>query len=454
MRFIHTGDWHLGRLFFGLHLTEDQSYVLDKLIEVAREARAQALVIAGDVYDRAVPPPEAVQLLDEVLSRFALAVGIPVLMIAGNHDSPERLGFGARLLAAQGVHVAGLPATGWTSPPTGAGERASGAESTAGSLQPLVVGPTDLVLHDEHGPVRFLALPYAEPAVVRACLADEAVRDHETAMQALLRRLGPRLPGERTVLVTHAFVQGGLESESERPLSVGGAGAVSASLFGGFHYVALGHLHRPQSVASGEGSAASSGDPRGAWERGGSSPEAGEGHGRRGSEPPVPSSRVRYAGSLLKYSFSEAGHGKSVSLVDLDAAGNVLVEEIALTPRHDLRRVSGDFRDILAGTTREGPLPRGCTDYLAVALLDRGPVLDALARLREVYPNVVSIERPGLAPAAGPAGPRGDHRLKTDLELFAAFFEQTTGEALRAEERVVFTEIADSLRRAEREAPV
>ena len=287
MRFLHTSDWHLGRLFHRVHLTEDQAFVLDQFVDLARRERPDAVLISGDIYDRAVPPPEAVRLLDDTLSRLTLDLGIPTVVIAGNHDGPDRLAFGSRLLAGGGLHLFGLPGP----------------------------APEPIRLEDAHGPVFIHAVPYAEPPVVREAFGVETVHDHHAAMVACLDAVRSVHPeGARSVVLAHAFVAGGAGSESERPLSVGGAGTVEASAFAGFDYVALGHLHRPQSLAR---------------------------------------DRLVYAGSLLKYSFDEATHRKSVSLVEMDAAGACTVERIALTPRREVRRISGLHAELLAAAAED-----------------------------------------------------------------------------------------------------
>jgi exonuclease SbcD len=373
VRFIHTADWHLGRLLHGLHLTEDQSHVLDQLIALVREAKPHALIVAGDIYDRAVPPPEAVELLDHVLSEVVLGAGVPVILIAGNHDSPERLGFASRILTSRGLHVFGVPAD-----PCG-----------------------HVALRDEHGPVHVYALPYADPPRVRECLREEGLATHQDATTASVRRIrGVHPAGERSVLVGHAFVAGGEGSESEREISVGGADRVDATTFNGFEYVALGHLHRPQSMAEG---------------------------------------RVRYSGSLLKYSFSEAGHTKGVHLVEMGADRACRLEDVPLTPRRDVRRIRGRFEELL-GT------PRGNRDdYVLVELEDEGPVLDAVARLRAVYPNLLHLERLALARGADAPHARPDHRGVDDQELFARFFLDMTEVEITQPQRTAFTGVLERM---------
>lgn len=380
MRILHTSDWHLGRIFYGVHLTEDQSYILNQFVKLVGDTKPDVILIAGDVYDRSVPPAEAVTLLDEVLSNILLDYGVPIIMIAGNHDSPERLGFGTRLLARQGLHLIGQ-----------------------------LAGNAPFKLHDTHGPVYFCPLPYAEPATVRDRLAAPEAVDHERAMYWLVNQLIKTLPPDtRKVAIAHAFVAGGEASESERPLSVGGTEVINASCFKPFHYTALGHLHRSQNIGD----------------------------------------SIRYAGSLMKYSFSEAAYAKSVTLVEMDGAGNTSLEEICLTPRRDVRCLKGFINDILTG-----PQPGASReDYLMVTLQDSGALLDAIGKLREVYPNVLHIERPSLNVGGELRGPAGDHRHLSEIDLFTSFFEQVTGTPLSEEQAGAFGATVEELYRKEREA--
>lgn len=381
MRFLHTADWHLGRLFHGHSLIEDQAWALDRFVELVRDTRPDAVLVAGDIYDRAVPPAEAVSLLDDTLARIVLGEGVPVVLIAGNHDSPERIGFGSRLLAGGGLTVAGR----------------SAAEVVQAGFE------------DAHGRVIVHALPYTEPAVARDVLAAD-VPDHATAMRELCARArAAHPPGARGVLLAHAFVIGGTESESERPLSVGGSGAVPATCFDGFDYVALGHLHRPQSVGE---------------------------------------ARIRYSGSLLKYSLSEAEHEKSVSLVEIAAQGEVTIEAIPLGARHDLRRIEGELAALIAA----GHDDPAREDYVFATLTDPGALLDPVARLREVYPNVLGCERTVLLTAGGGNVARA-HRRELDVSaLFGDFFHEVTGELLAGAAQRAVDEVLEGAERDEREA--
>lgn len=383
MRILHTADWHLGRIFQGVHLTEDQAHVLDQMVEVAREERPDVVVIAGDVYDRAVPPPDAVTLFDDVLSRLVLGLGLPVVVIAGNHDGPERVGFASRVLRERGLHLVGLYRPD----------------------EPLIT------LHDEHGPVHVAALPFVEPQTVKerlfqgvlpeAALSPESKGrfTHGAALAAVAKELLGRVPaGERAVAVAHASVVGGFEAESERPLWVSASGYAEPSCFEGFAYTALGHFHRAQTLS-----------------------------GEDGSGP-----FVAYSGSLLPYSFAEAGETKSLSLVEVDASGRASLERVPLSPRRNVRVLSGPLEEVLARADDDSVRE----DYLKVVLEDKEPVLDAMARLRLAYPNVLHVEQPrwlSSTPLEGPA-------LLDGVELsagplFERFFEEVTGEPLGEEER-------------------
>lgn len=376
MRLLHTADLHLGRMFFGTRLTGDQAHILDQMVEIARDQQVDAVLLAGDVYDRAVPPPEAVELLDDFLSRLVRGLKIPVAMIAGNHDGPERLGFAARLLEQGGLHVGG---------------------TLAGTPRPLL-------LEDRHGTVAVHLLPYAEPASARQFYGDAGLVSHELAMAAQMAAARSAQPdGARMVVVAHAFVAGSACGSSERPLSVGGSEQVGADVFTGAHYTALGHLHRAQSLGGGA---------------------------------------LRYSGAPLKYAFDEADGAKSVTVVELDGHGRAEASAIPLSPRRDLRVVEGRLAELLAAA--EGDPRRD--DYLLVRLTDPTPVLDAMARLRAAYGNVLSIERTGLGfnPAAGLAA-AAQVEARTPLALFEDFFAEVTGEPLAEDDRAEVAGVLETL---------
>lgn len=358
MRFLHTADWHIGRVYHGLSLLEDQAYLLDQFVGLVQKTKPDAVLIAGDIYDRSVPPAEAVRLLDETLTRIVIGEKTKVILIAGNHDGPDRLGFGSQLLANAGLIVRGVP----------------GAD-----VEPVI-------LTDDHGEVAIYPLPYAEPALVRQILEAEEISDHHAGLAAQMNRLRDKhLPERRAIVVAHAFVQGGLVSESERSLSVGGTGSVGADVFAGIHYVALGHLHRPQTVGA---------------------------------------PHIHYSGSLMKYSFNEADQPKGISLVELDATGNVSIERIKLTPRRDLRILEGNLQDLIAA----GANDPGREDYVMARLTDSGALLDAMSRLRAAYPNALTIERIEPTGITNGLDTAHDHRKVGIQDLFSRFYEDMTGQ--------------------------
>lgn len=408
MRFLHTSDWHLGRSFFGVSLLEDQAHTLDSLVAVVKEAAVDAVVVAGDVYDRSSPPIDAVRLLDDTLTRLVVGAGIPVIVIAGNHDSGERLGFGSRVLTDRGLFLAGT--------------------------EPRVV-----TFDDEHGPVDIVAIPFAEPALSASRSSDPTIVTHDAALRADLAlatteprdryRFSGKLagssegfpspvrdraargrpsapPARRRVAVAHAFVSGGSTSESERPLVMGNAALVAADCFDGYAYAALGHLHRPQRAGRDE---------------------------------------VRYSGSLLKYSFDEASHRKSVSIVELDATGSCTIEEVALAVRHDVRVVEGSLEEIRRAAEADGARE----DYVLVRLRDRGAVIDAMGKLRALYPNCLHVQRDDFfAARAERDTERIDLRRHSETELFDAFFREVTGEAADEGEARAFADALAAVRRS------
>lgn len=376
MRILHTSDWHLGRQFHNVSLLDDQRHALEQVIAVIREQQVDVVLVAGDIYDRSVPPAAAVELLDATVHTICHELGVPLLLIAGNHDGPQRLAFGARQLAEAGLHVAG---------------------PLRRELQPVVLEKSGVE-------VAFYPIPYAEPAVVRQVFAVE-VASHDEAQAFLLDQVRQHnRPGRPCVVIGHCFLAGGEVSESERPLSIGGAEQVAPEHFRDFAYAALGHLHGPQ---------------------------------KRGAD------HVRYSGSLLKYSFSEERQNKGVTLVELDAAGKARIEQIPLAPLHDMRTLEGSLQELLAA----GASDPHRDDYLLVRLTDSHAILDVMSKLREVYPNVLHLERPGLM-ARGEALQVGRERLRQgELAMFEDFFDQVAGQPLSPEQRAIVSEALDALHR-------
>lgn len=392
MKIMHTGDWHIGKIVNQRHMTSDQEYILEALVKMMETEKPDVLVVTGDIYDRAVPPVEAVELLDKVLSSILLDLHIPVIMIAGNHDSPDRLGFGSQLLRDKGLHIAGR---------------------FSKDIQKVV-------LVDADGPVNFYLIPYAPPAVVREVLSCSEVCDHDTGMQAIISSIREQWSAdERNVVVTHGFIRGMgdlEESESEKALSitlaVGGTDYVDIKHFDGFTYTALGHLHSPQQAGS---------------------------------------QRVRYAGSLLKYSFSEAKQKKSVTLAHIDKEGEVIVECKALLPLRDMRRIKGSLQALLDPAVYQDT---NTQDYLHVTLTDEGELIEPMSKLRAVYPNVLSLEienkdrQVGESKTAAGQG----YKHKSKLELFSAFYTDMTGQDFSQEKAAIVAQTISAVETEERGA--
>lgn len=386
MKLFHTADWHLGKLVHGVYMTEDQRYVLEQLIEAVREEKPDAVIIAGDIYDRGVPPVEAVELLDWVLEQLVIGLDTPVLAISGNHDSPDRIAFGSKLMESRGLHLAG---------------------GYNGDVKRVV-------LRDEHGDVHVHLVPYADPGQVRHAIGEEAIRSHQDAMTAIVERLEATLDDNaRHVFVGHAFVTPSGESQpntsdSERPLSIGGAEHVSSALFGRFHYTALGHLHGAHYVRN---------------------------------------ESIRYSGSPLKYSISEERHEKGFLVVEMDGNGMVRVEKRLLSPKRNMRRVEASIEELELHPVNE--------DYVFVTLLNDSPVLFPMEKVRAVYPNALHVERRikaggtdnGIDPRSGA---NAAMRSQSEpVELFEGFYQEVRGIPLPDDRRALFAKTMESLLREE-----
>jgi exonuclease SbcD len=377
LRILHTSDWHLGRSLHRVPLLDAQAAFLDHLLATVRERDVEAVVVAGDVYDRAVPSLPAVELYDRALHRLA-ALGVPTVLISGNHDSARRLGVGAGLLGAAGVHLRTRPAE---------------------CAEPVLLG-------DAHGQVAFYGLPYLEPGLVKDEFAAPA--DHEGVIRAALDRvradLASRPAGTRSVVLAHAFVTGGAPSDSERDITVGGVSAVPAALFDGIDYVALGHLHGSQVI----------------------------------------SERLRYSGSPLAYSFSEADHRKSMWLVDIDGAGNLTAERVDCPVPRPLARLRGTLGELLADPAHT-PYEEA---WVEATLTDSVRPEEPMARLATRFPHLLSLvfapertpEQDGRSYARRLEG-RGDHDITAD------FVTHVRGEAPSAKERAVLRAAVDAVRR-------
>jgi exonuclease SbcD len=351
MRLLHTSDWHIGRSLHGTDLLAEQEAVLGHLAEVVAAESVDVVVVAGDVYDRAVPSADATGVLDRVLMRLRNA-GAVVVLTPGNHDSARRLAFGAGLMARSGVHVRAVPQA---------------------LDEPVLVA-------DEHGDVAVYGIPYLEPEVARHELGLPEARGHEAVLTAAMDRVRADLflrPGVRSVVLAHAFVGGGLPSDSERDICVGGVDLVPAAVFDGVDYVALGHLHRPQTL----------------------------------------SHRIRYSGSPLAYSFGEAGQDKQAWLVDLDAGGLAGVRAVPLPAPRQLTVLHGELPELLA----DPALTAVEEHFVSARLSDPVRPVDPMRQLQRRFPHCVHLEWAGSGAVSD--GRSYTERLsgRSDLEVAAEF---------------------------------
>lgn len=286
MKIFHTADWHLGKLVQGVSMTEDQAYILQQFINEIKIEKPDVIIIAGDLYDRSVPPTEAIQLLNKALKQILIDEKTPIVAIAGNHDSATRLNFGSDLMKASGLHLVG---------------------HLENDIEPVI-------LEDEFGEVHFYLIPFAEPSTVRILFEDDSITTHEAAMAKIIEHIKGKLdPTKRNILVGHAFItKDGMPelntSDSERKLTIGGTECINSALFEPFCYTALGHLHQAHFVAN---------------------------------------ETIQYSGSPLKYSESEVTHKKGFLMLELAQDGTVTVEKKLLVPKREMRIVKGVLDDIL-----------------------------------------------------------------------------------------------------------
>ncbi|MFF9168259.1 MULTISPECIES: exonuclease SbcCD subunit D [unclassified Streptomyces] len=377
MRLLHTSDWHLGRALHRVNMLGAQAEFVGHLVTTVREHGVDAVVVSGDVYDRAVPPLAAVELFDDALHRLA-DLGVPTVMISGNHDSARRLGVGAGLIDRAGIHLRTDP---------------------AGCATPVV-------LRDAYGDVAFYGLPYLEPALVKDTFGVDKA-GHEAVLAAAMDRvradLATRAPGTRSVVLAHAFVTGGQGSDSERDITVGGVAAVPAAVFDGVDYVALGHLHGCQTITE----------------------------------------RVRYSGSPLAYSFSEADHRKSMWLVDLGEDGTLTAERVDCPVPRPLARLRGTLEELLA----DPALARYEESWVEATLTDAVRPADPMARLSERFPHTLSLV---FDPERAPDDPQVTYarRLagRSDQQIAEDFVAHVRGAGPDPDEQAVLREAFDAAR--------
>lgn len=363
MKLIHLSDLHLGKRVNEFSMLEDQQYILTEILQIIDQEKPDGVIIAGDVYDKSVPSAEAVALLDDFLVRLAKR-DLQVFLISGNHDSPERMAFGGRLMAQSGVHLAPV---------------------YDGKVSPIT-------LTDEYGPVNLYLLPFLKPAHVRRCFPEREILTYTDALAAAIEAMGVDT-AQRNVLVTHQFVTGAARCDSEE-ISVGGTDNVDVSVFEPFDYVALGHIHGPQQV------------------------------GRE---------TVRYCGTPLKYSFSEAKHQKSVTVVELGEKGAVSVRTVPLTPMRDLAELRGTYEELtFRGFYQGTSYPR---DYVHITLTDEEDIPDAVSKLRIIYPNLMKLDYDNKRTRAGIILEGAEDQQRSPLELLEEFYEKQNGQPMGEEQR-------------------
>ena len=391
MKLIHTADLHIGKSVCEHSMLDEQRFILANILEVVATEKPDALLIAGDVYDKSVPSAEAVAVLDEFLVQLS-KTGTKVFVLSGNHDSAERIAFGGRIMADRGVYMSPV---------------------YSGAFMPVT-------LKDELGEVDVWMLPFVRPATVRACLESDddraQVTDYTSATRMAIAQM-KFADGRRNVLLAHQFVTGAERSDSEE--SVGGLDNVDALVFEGFDYVALGHIHKPQNVAKDAAGVA----------------------------------RVRYSGTPLKYSLSEKDHKKSLTVVELggktqSGLADISVREIPLKPAHDVREIRGTFAELVSPEYQRKQVAEGLKldDYVYVKLTDENDVPNAALKLRGIYPNLMMLDYDNER-TRNQRITVGDTKVeqRTPMELFEEFFTDMTKRELNEEESKFVQDIIEGI---------
>ncbi len=374
MKFIHLSDLHLGKRVNEFSMLEDQRHILGEILTIIAREQPDGVLIAGDVYDKPIPSAETVALLDDFLVQLSRQ-NTRVFLISGNHDSPERVAFGGRLMEQSGIHLAPV---------------------YDGKVAPIV-------LEDAWGPVNLYLLSFLKPAHVRRFFPDAGIESYTDALAAAIGAI-PLNPKARNVLVTHQFVTGAARCDSEE-FSVGGSDNVDAAVFDAFDYVALGHLHGPQQV------------------------------GRE---------TVRYCGTPLKYSFSEARHEKSVTVVELGPKGETAVRLVPLTPLRDMTELRGSYGEL---TLRDFYQGTGYPEsYLHITLTDEEDIPNAVNRLRVIYPYLMKLDYDNRRTRAGALMNGGEEmEQRSPLELLEEFYRQQNGQPMGEEPRTLARELMESI---------
>ena len=374
MKLIHLSDLHLGKIVNEYSMVEDQKYILKRILQILDEEQPRGVIIAGDVYDKAVPSAEAVSLFDEFLVQLARR-RLEVFVISGNHDSPERIAFGSRIMDAGGIHLSPV---------------------YSGAVEPIA-------LEDEFGPVNVYLLPFVKPVQVRRCFEGEEIAGYSDGVRCAVEHMNVD-PHQRNVLVTHQFVTGARRSESEE-ISVGGTDNVDAEIFRDFDYVALGHLHSPQSCGS---------------------------------------PTIRYCGTPLKYSFSEARDEKSVTVVELGEKGKVSLRTVPLKPLRDLVELKGTYRELTLKAFYENTTWQ--EDYVHITLTDEEDIPDAVGKLRTVYHHLMKLDYDNRRTRSN-AVILGENQVETKspYQLFAEFYELQNNQPMSQEQDAYLRDVMEKI---------
>lgn len=373
MKLIHLSDLHIGKRVNDFSMLDEQEYILTRIINIVDEQKPDAVIIAGDVYDKSVPAAEAVSLFDDFLVRLSKRT-LTVFVISGNHDSAERIAFGSRLMTGSGVYMSPVYRR---------------------SIKPVT-------LTDDYGEVDFYMLPFIKPVHVRLELPDREINSYSDAVGAAIEEMGVDT-SKRNVIITHQLVTGAARCESE-DISVGGTDNVDASVFDPFDYVALGHIHRPQSITR---------------------------------------ETIRYCGTPLKYSFSESGDEKSVTVVELKEKGSVEISTVPLTPLHDMRELRGTYDELTLRANYENT-PKD--DYLRITLTDENDIPDVMGKLQIIYKNLMRVDYDNTRTRRNEiiTGAE-DVSEKSPLELFSEFYSQQNNQPMTEEQKNYMAELIENV---------
>lgn len=373
MKILHLSDLHFGKRLNNFSLLEDQIYVNQQIFQLAKNQKIDAVIIAGDIFDKSIPSADAVQLFDDFLNFWA-ELNLPVFIISGNHDSAERLSFGLNIFSHNNIYIS----------PVYNGEIKS------------------ITLKDNYGNINFYLLPFLKPSMVRPFFPDEEIKSHTQALKIALKNL-PLNKDERNILIAHQFVTGAVVSNSEE-INVGGLDNIDAHIFDDFDYVALGHIHTPQTILR---------------------------------------DTIRYCGSLLKYSFSEANQQKSATIIDITTKEQINITTFPIKPLHDMRKIKGSYAEL---TNRQNYINTNTDDYIFATLTDEEDIPDAISRLRSIYPNIMQLEYDNKRTRTNQIIDTSDiNSLKTPIEFFNEFYQLQNNQGLNDAQMQIMQDLIDSI---------